>query len=51
MEEFLKALHQKGYQGPVCVEPWNQGIQNMPLEDAIKTVKESLNHSLSFIKK
>lgn len=51
VEEFLKALHQKGYQGPVCVEPWNQGIQNMPLEDAIKTVKESLNQSLSFIKK
>ena len=51
VEEFLKALHQKGYQGPVCVEPWNQTIQNMPLEDAVKTVKESLDHSVSFIKK
>jgi|JFJP01.1.fsa_nt_gi Sugar phosphate isomerases/epimerases len=51
VEEFLKALHQKGYQGPVAVEPWNQGIQNMPLEDAIKTVKDSLDKSLSFINK
>jgi sugar phosphate isomerase/epimerase len=51
VEDFLKALHQKGYQGPVAVEPWNQGIQNMPLEDAIKTVKESLDKSLSFINK
>ena len=46
VEEFLKSLHQKGYQGPVAVEPWNQAIQNMPLEDAIKTVKESLDKSL-----
>ncbi|MDJ0616338.1 MAG: TIM barrel protein [Calothrix sp. MO_192.B10] len=51
VEEFLKALHQKGYQGPVAIEPWNRGIQNMPLEDAIKTVKGSLDRSLSFIKK
>lgn len=51
VEEFLKALHQKGYQGPVAVEPWNHGIKNMPLEDAVKTVKESLDKSLSFINK
>lgn len=51
VSEFLKALHQKGYQGPVAVEPWNQKIQNMPLEDAIKTVKKSLDQSLSLIHK
>ncbi|MDJ0517804.1 MAG: TIM barrel protein, partial [Trichodesmium sp. MO_231.B1] len=49
VKEFLKALHQKGYQGPVAVEPWNQGIQNMSLENAIKTVKKSLDNSLQFI--
>jgi len=47
VEEFLNALYQKGYEGPVAVEPWNQKIQNMLLENAIKTVKESLDKSLS----
>ncbi len=49
IEDFLQALVQKGYQGPVAVEPWNQKIQNMPLEVAVKTVKQSLEQCLSLV--
>ncbi|OCR01942.1 hypothetical protein BCD67_05525 [Oscillatoriales cyanobacterium USR001] len=51
IENFLKALRKKGYQGPVAVEPWNQGIKNLPLEEALKTVKESLDRCLFFSSK
>jgi sugar phosphate isomerase/epimerase len=50
VEDFLVALHKKGFQGPIAVEPWNQKIKTMCLENAVKTVKESLDKCLSFIK-
>jgi len=50
IEDFLQALDRKGYRGPVAVEPWNQKIKNMPLEEAVKTVKQSLDQCLSLIK-
>jgi len=50
IKDFLQALYQKGYRGPVAVEPWNQKIKNMPLEEAVKTVKQSLDRCLCFIK-
>lgn len=50
IKDFLIALNKKGYQGPVAVEPWNEKIKNMPLEAAVKTVKQSLDQCLSLIK-
>jgi sugar phosphate isomerase/epimerase len=50
IEYFLQALDRKGYRGPVAVEPWNQKIKNMPLEEAVKTVKQSLDKCLYLIK-
>ncbi len=47
--DFLQALYKKGYTGPVAVEPWNEKIRNMPLEAAVKTVKQSLDQCLSLI--
>ncbi|MBR8835613.1 MAG: hypothetical protein DSM106950_16775 [Stigonema ocellatum SAG 48.90 = DSM 106950] len=46
---FLQALYKKGYTGPVAVEPWNEKIRNMPLDAAVKTVKQSLDQCLSLI--
>jgi sugar phosphate isomerase/epimerase len=43
---FMRALKRKGYQGPVAVEPWNQRIKDMPLEDAVRTVKSALDECL-----
>ncbi|MEG3932810.1 TIM barrel protein [Microcoleus sp. T3_B1] len=48
--DFLQALYKKGYRGPVAVEPWNHKIRSMPLEEAVKTVKQSLDRCLFFIK-
>jgi sugar phosphate isomerase/epimerase len=45
--DFLRALRRKGYRGPVAVEPWNQGIKDLPLEDAVRTVKRSLDRCLA----
>jgi sugar phosphate isomerase/epimerase len=44
---FLKALHHKRYRGPVVVEPWNQRIRDLPLEDAIGAVKCALDRCLN----
>ena len=49
VQAFLSALHRKGYQGPIVVEPWSRAIQAMALEDAIKTVKQSLDQCLALI--
>ncbi len=49
VEAFLKMLHKKGYQGPVVVEPWNQAIQAMTLEEAVRTVKQSLDRCLALV--
>lgn len=40
---FLSELKEKNYEGPICIEPWNEEIKNMSLEKAIKTVKDSLD--------
>lgn len=50
IEDFLQALDRKGYRGPVAVEPWNHKIKNMHLEEAVKTVKQSLDKCFSLIK-
>lgn len=50
IEDFLQALDRKGYRGPVAVEPWNHKIKNIPLEEAVKTVKQSLDKCLFLIK-
>lgn len=49
VEEFLKALYNKGYRGPVAIEPWNQEIKSMPLEEALKTVRDYLAKCLSLL--
>ncbi len=43
---FIRALKRKGYVGPLAVEPWNERIKNMPLEDAVHTVKSALDECL-----
>jgi sugar phosphate isomerase/epimerase len=45
--DFLRALRRKGYRGPVAVEPWNQVIKNLPLEDAVRAVKGALDRCLA----
>jgi sugar phosphate isomerase/epimerase len=52
--EFLSELAKKDYAGPVTVEPWNEAIQQMGLEEAIKIVKASLDtvlHQAGIVKK
>jgi sugar phosphate isomerase/epimerase len=49
VEAFLKMLQKKGYQGPVVVEPWNRAIQAMTLDDAVYTVKRSLDQCLALV--
>ena len=51
VEDFLKALYKKGYRGPIAIEPWNEKIKNMPLEEAIQLVRNSLEKCLSLVKK
>jgi sugar phosphate isomerase/epimerase len=46
---FLRALHRKGYRGPVAVEPWNRRIERLPLEDAVRAVKGALDRSLDLV--
>jgi sugar phosphate isomerase/epimerase len=46
---FLRALHRKGYRGPVAVEPWNRRIKRLPLEDAVRAVKAALDRSLDLV--
>ncbi len=50
VEDFLKALYKKGYRGPIAIEPWNEKIKNMSLEEAIQLVRNSLDKSLSLVK-
>lgn len=47
VSNFLGELIRKNYTGPICVEPWNEEIKKMPLEDAIQLVKNSLDTCLS----
>jgi sugar phosphate isomerase/epimerase len=46
---FLRALSRKAYRGPVVVEPWNQRIKDLPVEDAIAAVKGALDRCLSLV--
>lgn len=43
ISSFLGELSRKNYKGPICVEPWNEELKKMPLEDAIRIVKKSLD--------
>lgn len=47
---LLRELIKKGYDGPVALEPWNEAIRQLPLEDAIQTVKTSLDECFSLAK-
>lgn len=49
VEDFLKALYKKGYRGPIAVEPWNQKIKDMPLDEAVQAVRDSLEKSISLV--
>lgn len=46
---FLTIIKQKGYTGPVAVEPWDIEIAELPLEEAIFQAKKSLDESFSII--
>ncbi|WGL58622.1 TIM barrel protein [Pigmentibacter sp. JX0631] len=46
---FLTILKQKGYLGPVAVEPWDIEISELPLEEAIFLAKKSLDDSFAVI--
>jgi sugar phosphate isomerase/epimerase len=43
---FLQALKEKGYSGPVSVEPWNAKIKTLPVTTAIPLIKSSLDECL-----
>ncbi len=49
IKDFLKTLQKKGYSGPVAVEPWDLDITNLPIEEAIKLVKDSLDECFYLI--
>ncbi len=46
---FLMSLYNKGFRGPVAIEPWNDELASMSLEEAIKLAKESLNDCFKLI--
>ncbi len=46
---FLGALRRIGYDGPVTVEPFNQAIRAMSVEDAVRFTGESLDRVLSAV--
>jgi sugar phosphate isomerase/epimerase len=50
LPEFLSVLDQKGYDGAVAVEPWNEAIQRMDVDEAVRTVKQALDRALSPIR-
>jgi hypothetical protein len=47
--EFMLALQNLGYGGPVVVEPWNAAIAALPLDMAIQQVKTSLDRCLALL--
>lgn len=47
---FLSTLYKKGYRGPVAVEPWDDAISSLNLEEAIKLTKQSLDDCFQLIK-
>ncbi|RMG62908.1 MAG: sugar phosphate isomerase/epimerase [Chloroflexi bacterium] len=44
---FLSALRKIGYDGPVTVEPFNQAIRAMSVEEAVRVTSEALDRVLS----
>ncbi|BBH53065.1 sugar phosphate isomerase/epimerase family protein [Fluviispira sanaruensis] len=46
---FLMTLYNKGFRGPVAIEPWNEELASMNLEVAIKQAKMSLNECFKLI--
>ena len=46
---FLMTLYQKGFRGPVAVEPWNEELASITLEEAIKKSKQSLDNCFKLI--
>lgn len=47
---FLKAIYEKGFRGPVALEPWDSEISSLPLEEAIRITKRSLDDCLELVK-
>jgi len=43
---FLAALRKIGYDGPLTVEPFNQQIRSMPVEEAVRATSEALDRVL-----
>ena len=43
IQGFLGALRRIGYDGPVTVEPFNQAVRAMSVEDAVRFTSESLD--------
>ena len=41
--QFLKALDQMGYDGPVVVEPFNAELNALPYRERVKTTRDSLS--------
>lgn len=46
---FLKGLWNKGYCGPIAIEPWNERIATLPLEQAVIEIRESLRQCLGVL--
>ena len=42
-EGLIEELSRKHYQGPICIEPWNDKISKMDPDEAIKIIKASLD--------
>ncbi|HYK90624.1 MAG TPA: sugar phosphate isomerase/epimerase family protein [Acidobacteriota bacterium] len=48
--EFLNALNQIGYDGPVRAEPFNKAVNALPKEEACAVAAKSLKQAFSLIK-
>ena len=42
IKDFMCALAKKNYTGPIAVEPWSKALSQLPIEEAIKQVRQSL---------
>lgn len=47
VKEFLRALVEIGYDGPVQPEPFNAQLRAMPLEDAVKTAAAAMRKAFA----
>lgn len=43
IDEFFKGLAGLGYDGPVYVEPFNEPLKTMPIDEAVKTAKAAMD--------